>query len=344
MTDRVKKKKVIILGAGFSYDAGIPLQNNLLGDIFKIEAQDYAAGGISLRSDQQKLKGFLKNLYGNDPDPRSIPLEDLYTMIDIAITRQRNIDIFDPSSLFKIRESLDRLILYTVNKDISEKAIDDYIEKVKKLLKTGINKFISLNWDYLLEQILVKLGYQIDYGAKLEFSEKKQTGKEGQKSITVLKPHGSLNWRLCPICETIFYFLENENIFRCPNCEEIYEKKKHIIESYPEDSRFTFEPDLLPLLVSPTFMKNNIVPQLNIIMQLMYRHLSEADQLIFIGYSLPISDHDIRDYLIKAYSLNQEMSVKVILKSKKKRDKETLKSHYNNIFAKANPKFLWGGF
>jgi hypothetical protein len=235
---------------------------------------------------------------------------------------------------------LDRLILYIVNKDISPSDIQRYGNKVHKLISNGKAKFISLNWDYLLERVLISLDYQIDYGVPLERTYKQN--RSGPR-ILVLKPHGSLNWRLCPICESIYVFMEHENIFQCAKCMKLYDTKKEIIEVL-QNLDVNFNRSLLPLLVSPTFLKAHTVPQLNIIVQKMYSVLSKADELLFIGYSLPISDHDIRDPLIKSYSSKREITVDVILKPSSEREKTELKQHYNSIFQESILNFKWDGF
>ncbi|NIM15150.1 MAG: hypothetical protein GTO45_24565 [Candidatus Aminicenantes bacterium] len=290
-----------------------------------------------------KFEGFLKSLFGRDWLPGNSSLEDIYTIVDTAILRQRNIGIFDPSALFRIRESLDRLILYIVNKDILPEDIEQYGKKVSKLIggrNVWNTEFISLNWDYLVERILIDLGYWIDYGIPLE---RTYTHNKRGPTILVLKPHGSLNWKLCPICEKIYAFMEHENIFQCANCQAIYETKKEIIEVL-QTLDVNFNSGLLPLLVSPTFLKVQSVPQLNIIMQEIYFHLSNADELIFIGYSLPISDHDIRELLIKAYSIKPKIKVNVILKSSSDTEKTELTHHYSSIFDDSVLNFHWDGF
>lgn len=137
--------------------------------------------------------------------------------------------------------------------------------------------------------------------------------------------------------------MEYENIFQCTKCREIYEHQREIIEVL-ETQGINFNQALLPLLVSPTFLKVNAVPQLNIIMQNMYSALSKADELVFIGYSLPISDHDIRDLLIKSYSIKQKINVQVILKPSTEEEKEELRRHYNSIFEDSILDFYWEGF
>jgi NAD-dependent SIR2 family protein deacetylase len=340
MSEKNSKNRVIITGAGFSMSAGIPPQRRLLTDIFTIKAEELTYRDATIRNDRIKLEGFLNFLYGRNWRPENISLEDIYTMVDTAILRQRNIGIFDPSALFKIRESLDRLILYIINKDISPEDIEKYGGKARDLIGTWNTDFISLNWDNLLERVLLHLGYRIDFGVPLE-----RTYEQHRHShqILVLKPHGSLNWRLCPICENIYVFMEHENIFQCPKCREVYESRREIIEVL-QTLDVNFDKGLLPLLVSPTFMKSHSIYQLNIIVQKMYSILTGADEIIFIGYSLPISDHDIRDLLIKSYSIKPEIKVKVILKSSNKAEKTELSRHFISIFDRSSLNFQWNGF
>lgn len=340
MRKRKAKNRAVIIGAGFSILAGIPPQKRLLLDIFNINEEELSYENTTIPSDKTKLEGFLKSLYGLHWKSENISLEDIYTIVDIAIYKQRNIGIFDPSALFKIRESLDRLILYIINKEISPNVISDYEKKVQKLISKGNTTFISLNWDYLLERVLISLGYRIDYGIPLE---KTYEQNKTNRHISVLKPHGSLNWRLCPICESIYAFMEYENIFQCTKCREIYEHQEEIIKVL-ETHGINFNQALLPLLVSPTFLKITSVPQLNIIMQAMYSALSRADELVFIGYSLPISDHDIRDLLIKSYSIKPKINVQVILKPSSEEEKAALVRHYNGIFNDRILQFDWKGF
>jgi NAD-dependent SIR2 family protein deacetylase len=340
MSEKKTKNRVVVIGAGFSISAGIPPQGRLLTEILNIKDEELDYRHLTIRDDKTRLEGFFKAIYGINWSSGNISLEDIYTMVDTAILRQRNIGIFNPSSLFKIRESLDRLILYIINKDISHEDIKKYGDKVSQLIGTWDTDFISLNWDYLLERVLIDLGHRIDYGVPL-----KRTYKHTKNSsrVLVLKPHGSLNWRLCPICESIYVFMEHENIFQCTTCRKIYKSKRGVIEVL-QTLDLNFDQGLLPLLVSPTFLKAHSLPQLNTIMQKMYSVLTKADELIFIGYSLPISDHDIRDLLIKSYSIKRKVVVDVILKPSSETEKAELVRHYNSIFEDSILNFRWDGF
>ena len=345
MSEKINKHRVIVIGAGFSISAGIPPQKELVTEIDKINAEEPTSSYTTIEDDQKTLDYFLKSLYGDNFLSKNIFLEDIYTMMDTAISRHRNIGIFKPPSLFQIKEALDRLILYIVNKEISPTDITLYGNKVSSLMDSSDTTFISLNWDFLLERVLIDLDYTIDYGFPLDPTYKPPDGKQ---RITVLKPHGSLNWRLCPTCERIYGFMKQasiSHISQCEKCREIYDSQAGIIDSFEAlGLGFSFNQRLLPLLVSPTFLKNHSIPQLNIISQKMHSSLAKADELVFIGYSLPVSDHDIRDQLIKACSIKPKDVVKVILKPSSLNEREQLKSHYNSIFHDSKPEFQWNGF
>ena len=328
---------VIILGAGFSIPAGIPQQNQILKSIFNIKLADLSHLDTAIPYDIELFKIFYQYFVKKD-NYLEIPLEDIYTSIDKAIVRQRNIGVFDASLLLYIRESLDRLIGYVINREIKSSDIEKYKDKLSLFFdKKKKIKFISLNWDFLLEKVLREMNFKIDYEIPLKFTEDIKG-----KRIAVLKPHGSLNWKLCPICENIFAFFENE-IWHCKKCHGIYSNEAPLMHELIK-KRIIIKERLIPLLVTPTFLKSNFVPQLNLIMQIFYEYLIEADELHFIGYSLPLSDHDIRSVLLSAKSVNPHVNVSVILKSKNKTEIKRLQNNYLSIYPKNNIQFNFKGF
>lgn len=329
--------RVIILGAGFSIPAGIPQQNQILKSIFNIKLADLSHLDTAIPDDIELFKKFYQYFVKKD-NYFEIHLEDIYTSIDKAIVRQRNIGVFDASLLLYIRESLDRLIGYVINREIKSDDIEKYKEKLSFFFdKKKKIKFISLNWDFLLEKVLLEMNFKIDYEIPLKFTEDIKG-----KGIAVLKPHGSLNWKLCPICEKIFAFFENE-IWHCKNCHGIYSNEVSLMNELIK-KRIIIKERLIPLLVTPTFLKSNFVPQLNLIMQFFYEYLIEADELHFIGYSLPLSDHDIRSVLLSAKSVNPHVNVSVILKSKNKTEIKRLQNNYRSIYTENNIQFSFKGF
>jgi NAD-dependent SIR2 family protein deacetylase len=341
------ENRVVIVGAGFSAPAGVPNQTNLLNKVLNLDDsyETIDAFNTEIPSDKEIIEIFLNHLFKNT-EHEKISLEDLYTIIDQAILKKRNVGIFDLASTIQVRESLDRLISFIVNRQIKEETINNlYIPLYESLSEIPDLSFISLNWDFLLERILYKKNISVDYKIPLEvLPYQDKTNKKLHHEI--LKPHGSLNWQLCPICESIYsdidFSTQNISLTKCPKCQNIYESSTYEKAKLAENN-ININQRLMPLLISPTFIKENNIPHLNFIFQEIYKKLIEADEIIFIGYSLPISDHDIRNLLIRANSVNSEAKVKVVLKEELSDIKNRLRYNYTSIYGKSI-KFYWEGF
>jgi hypothetical protein len=79
--------------------------------------------------------------------------------------------------------------------------------------------------------------------------------------------------------------------------------------SKPGDSHEA--PMLLPLLVSPTFLKGIDQPRLSLIWHWAHLALRQADRVVFVGYSLPTSDFAFRNLLKR--SVGAGVAVDVVL-------------------------------
>ena len=114
--------------------------------------------------------------------------------------------------------------------------------------------------------------------------------------------HGSLAWLECPKCGRIMTDFTTEIAFeefgnaRCPYCSAVDD----------EDG-----PKLRSLIITPTFLKS--LNNLNVknIWQNAYIDISEADHVVFIGYSLPDADFEMRCLLKKA--IKDSADIKVVL-------------------------------
>ena len=145
------------MGAGFSNDAGIPLQDELLPKFLFEEENQEQIGTIS--SDLSKIFSFEykkpKSLSLKD-DANSYPnLEDIFSAIDTAIINDEYLKEFPPEYLKKFREKLVLGILDLINKSIED---DDYIKEFSKALtdyrldsrNNDPFAIITTNWDIVL--------------------------------------------------------------------------------------------------------------------------------------------------------------------------------------------------
>ncbi len=309
-----KNKIVFILGAGFSNPAGIPAQKKILPEILK-QASD------------PRFKNLLLSLYGHCKD---IPLEDIFTALDKSITQNETLRRIDKNALIHIKDDFTQAIkrLLTNNYD---KKNQNYLNKFSELLlklrlkviDTDSLAIISTNWDTLLEDALKSQMLKdwakkdnernafIDYCTfthSLDPSEAIPSPRLralGYANLKLLKLHGSVGWHICPNCGSLFVDskingpLYNPDIHGCKICL----------------SNHSFRIKTKPIIISPTFLKDfNNVHFRNIWWNAGFE-LSEATHIVFIGYSLPLSDFELR-YMFARYIQKSHTKIRVILYSK----------------------------
>jgi len=112
------------------------------------------------------------------------------------------------------------------------------------------------------------------------------------KSITVLKPHGSLNW-----------LIATRRRFRLPFVAVTANEQVRYIGTRT-DHLYVSLPDRLPIpvapfIVPPTSHKNTDLPLLRQIRTLERAALESADEIVVLGWSMPETDAD-QENLIRA--------------------------------------------
>lgn len=136
---------------------------------------------------------------------------------------------------------------------------------------------ITFNHDMIIESALETVGKSLHY-----LYEKNNS----KASIPILKLHGSVNLVYCPICHRIDWSIQNT----CPICHST----------------------MKPLIIAPTFFKSYHIPAIRDIWFEALKSLTRANELIFIGYSMPSDDllsHQLFDF---GYRLNPSAPVTVI--------------------------------
>ncbi|AEG15618.1 hypothetical protein Desku_2064 [Desulfofundulus kuznetsovii DSM 6115] len=323
---RAEVKVAIVTGAGFSLPAGIPTQRELLYQIERFEPDIFQPGYLKFVQAKRVVNRFLRTIFLRDPDKDerseqvvqklgNLQLEDIYSILDRAISKGDVLPPFSETELVNVRDALDRCIMYYLNyleTNLSPEKQRLYERLYHKLLTDYGNDWIviSTNWDTVWDEVILSICRQnnlvLDYGPNIFWIELDGTAQRpegGRLGPRLLKLHGSFNWLTCPQCHTIFVWpkgLGVRDIFdpvRCPRCC-----------AYPIE---TIEPLLRPLFLTPSLLKSVKNPTLELIWDEAFCALRTAKEVIFIGYSLPLADHDLR-YLLRR-SISQNTKVKVIL-------------------------------
>ena len=298
----------VILGAGFSSCADLPLQKAFSRDLLTND-QDNSLDRIINRA----IEDFLEFTFGWKTDDPIPPLEDIFTMIDLSAGTGHALGPRNPPKRLR---ALRRLLIYRVFSILDRRFT--YSQPIDRLLH-GLfeidphTSFIVLNWDIVLERHLqhVRPQHCVAYGV----NELPWDGHvEDRQLITkLIKVHGSANWVYCDSCRQIYF--------------DRYSKlSMHIHAGLSRDDLKLFDPQRRNM---PNQLHGALCPQCHSpvgphIATFSYRKsfrtaaftaswadaeqaLSEADRWLFVGYSLPPADYEFT-HLLKTAELKSARS------------------------------------
>lgn len=324
-------KTTYVLGAGFSIEANAPSQEKLISKIFEIHEEDQEVFG---EDKFNQFKNFLENtLYLDIAHKESIPLEDIFTPIDRCLIDNLSLRGLSRNELLVERNNIYFLIAKTLD-HILQNSRPEYIREFAKFLilkaRARANhhyrsidpiSVLSMNWDILLDNAIqeeldiIDLGDSIngvvDYCCYISSYQKENNlikpGLEvlgaGGFNVKLLKLHGSLNWLACSQCQRLYVgFYQKIGLYQFYN----QQKCRHCYKNHREQSSPSY---LTSSLVMPTFLKNLSGTQLKLIWQNAGVELSESNRIVFIGYSLPQADYEIRQLLSRTVRKNATIEV-----------------------------------
>jgi hypothetical protein len=329
----IKTKIVYILGAGFSKEANAPSQEELVKNIFETYNDSPRMIGIDK---MEEFKDFLNfTLHIPESLQETIPLEDIFTPLDRCIADNTSFGNLSVDELRKKRELIFELIGKTLQYKLQD-ADNHYIEIFAKYLIEQSKKrakgeysrvdpvsVISTNWDIILDNSihnninggLNNIKGVVDYCCYISSYDKSDhtikpaleiLGKGGY-NVKLLKLHGSLNWLQCPKCQRL-YVKFNEKIAMNPYGNDTRPTCRHCNKNFDVvDNEKSHR--LFSNLIMPTFLKDLSNPQYKIIWQNAGIELSEAKKIVFIGYSLPQADFEMRQLLSRMVDKRTEIEV-----------------------------------
>ena len=346
-------KTVYFLGAGFSADAGGPIQNQIIQFILDDKfIEKFQNKPEVIKARKSFIKFIEKTLSIDKKLWDNIALEDIFTPIDRALSTGKSFKNFGTNELIKLREEFHLLMGSAIKFGVDNENNKDYINEFAKYINTiaqkrlenGLDEIsvITTNWDILLDNSLEDLTRRysiinedklavVDYCCYISSLEKNDEyikpgllalGKGGY-NIKYLKLHGSMNWLHCPNYQRMYVKFGEKTILQnkqhCRHCMVNYKFSEN--ESSIE---------LRGNLLLPTFIKDLSNIQIQLIWQNAGIELSEASKVVFIGYSLPQADFEIRQLLSRCIPNHTEIEVvlypfnKDIPKSQEQKENEML--------------------
>ena len=352
---------VYILGAGFSCDAGVPLQSGILQRIKDLDPLSTPSVFSEMFAEcQGRSISFINRIFEAVPNPR---LEDVFTLIDQSISHKNYCAGFNWQELELVRKALFNaivLLFHTHESQVPPKAQEFYRLVAGYFVEERVNagqeghpfSIISLNWDCILENAIYWFldqcgGDNVDidyccYTTPLEGTSR-HTPSINQKAVGLfntkfIKLHGSVNCVVCPNCNRLYTglgapreLLEEYIAGKiCPRCYKVRDVA---------GSTALNEPALEPLIISPTFIKEFNNAHIQMIWHNAYIDLCEAKKVVFVGYSLPEADYHLRTLLKRAIRKDAEL---VVVLTKKDKPPTNCEEHIREKYAASRYSAFFG--
>jgi len=191
----------IILGAGFSKTAELPLQNEFSHLLMSADFNSPLDLTIT-----NAIIDFLRRVFGWRQGDTLPSLEDIFTMIDLSSGTGHSLGrTYTPKKLRAIRRMLIYRIFSILDSSFSRSnAIERLFAYYLPPEGGNLTHFVVLNWDIVLERHLE----YIDRNPKIDYcvQSKPWANDYGlEPPVAIAKVHGSSNWVYCDNCRSLFY-------------------------------------------------------------------------------------------------------------------------------------------
>ena len=231
-------------------------------------------------------------------------IQDVLSFIDAGLLNNAYFQI-DKKYFEEIRDAIVYLMGATIEKQMYVAAGANTLRLVEQLEPADV--VISTNYDIVVDNcFLHKFKNCVNYGAKFRQSinaKNKWSNTDAAMPSDVpaysidfgpslLKLHGSFNWLYCSRCDELDVTVAQKGLLECMS------NKVYCYDHFSCTARYQ------PLIVSPTFLKdykNRIISE---VWSLAEQAIAKADQIIFIGYSMPLDDYEIKSMFLRGISRN----------------------------------------
>ncbi len=355
----MKDKTVYFLGAGFS--AGVKNSDGIRMPSQEKIVQQIIENKLHFEREFIKFHEFLVNTMGIPERYHSqIPLEDIFTPIDKCISEGIAFRNISHNKAKEIRELVDYLIGKTLEillrGDMQKRYIDKFASHLVNLSAKRANgkyskidpvSVISTNWDILLDNSIHRelehshtnskgvVDYCCNISSYRKQDDRVKAGLEilgkGGYTVKLLKLHGSLNWLTCPRCNRLYVdFDQKIAIHQFTKQPHEKEKCRHCNDNFGDHDSHALESNL----IMPTFLKNLTNTQYKLVWHNAAIELSEASKIVFVGYSLPMADFEIRQILSRM--VRKDAIIEVVDKGDDENDQKIidLKNKYETFFGR----------
>jgi NAD-dependent SIR2 family protein deacetylase len=345
--DSPKPKVTLILGAGFSREAGLPDTQTIAARFLHAPLD----GQLDFEIEQEishQLRVFWEYAFNYDGSNESPSLEDHFTILDLAANTGRNIGSeYPPNKLRAIRRfSIHRIFQILALNYHPSPAIETLLRSLDS--QADLQAVVSTNWDRVVENHLRDLSVPYWYGVQVESLLGVETLLDGTKLLML---HGSANWIYCDCCRRLFaeeigksaleafiYITRDDFRLLCKSNPSVI----RLVDGLSRrDKRCSYcESRLSARIATFSYRKEISIPQFQTVWQQAFSALRDSDAWLFIGYSLPDADFEFRHLLKSAEkAVPGEKNIRVILKGDGDAGRR-----FTHFFGLSDEQIYQGGF
>jgi hypothetical protein len=289
---------VFILGAGASYQAGVPLMNDFLDVAYNLwrtgEAKDFDQQFASVFRGRSALQQVHSKSQLNIQN-----IESVFAAFEMGKTLQKFSD-FTNEEIDNLVAAMKSIIVATIESKLefpvsssngisSPYPYDSFVDMLANLRTKTVPKqdvaIITFNYDLALDYAFYRQQARIYYGLE---------NNKRENDISLLKLHGSLNWAQCSVCSKVIpwelsqYYSTRQPRFR----QNIY--RLRLGSKIGEYKHGDHDVNREPLIAPPTWSKSEYYKILSPVWGNAAKELTDAENIFVIGYSLPESDSFFR--------------------------------------------------
>lgn len=343
---------LFIVGAGFSYNAGLPLAGDFTNALLNIKGLKLSGPSSCI---VEYLRKFVDTTFGHDEGARPDDwpnLEDIFTLVDLSANTGHHLGArYSAADLRTVRRAMIVRVIRMLQQCYNRRRDDpddNWVNADELLRRLDLNctAVLSLNWDNVIERGLMRTQKvkSFDYGCgarPASFSDGevilKSDDAEG-KSFELLKPHGSINWLYCDACREPFWLPpgQTEQV-----AQTLFRKKDWLAVEEATGRRVkttTLNPScpiceshaLGTRLATFSYRKALDFPMHALTWRRAEALLREADTWIFFGYSMPGADFEFK-HLLKRVELSRRKRPNIVVITGGS-DAGSTKKAYENFF------------
>jgi hypothetical protein len=330
------EKLVLFLGSGFSAELGLPVTSKLQDKL--LEASPGHPCEVPREAFISKtISTFWKEVFGWTKSRKRPSLEDHFTQIDLAANSGHYLGLaYGPKRLRALR----RMTIHRVFTLLDvEPNTSEHIDAAVRQLTTDFEaSVVTTNWDIMAERCLERVGLPLFYSRRPDSRNPARL----PTGVPVWKLHGSGNWGYCDVCRSLItgdiglgkiavrfgWLLEPEDF-------KLFRGGGKIVPNLGTAFRdcLLCGGRVAARVATFSYRKHLDVPFFQSIWDEARDSLHRADRWLFVGYSLPEADVEIR-HLLKTAELARANSARpridVVLKS----DEDAL-FRYQRLFGRS---------